>query len=194
MHPSNDLTTFCIAFASNRAGVDDAQIGWLFVFGIVVTNAQQAFANELRFVLVDFAAERIGFQERTWHFAIVSVCRWVQSHKVVGLVFRLDAATHRPLALDDAIVSAIGVDLILLQLSMLSCGRETYRRTHRINLLGELLSLLKRMPKELSQHSNYVSKRMPVIVPQANVKSRLTLPSMVRFALSFLDGDFYIGR
>jgi len=57
MHSADDLAALGVAFVGDRAGVDHAQIRMFFFFGFTVTGAQQAFTDQLRFILVDFATE-----------------------------------------------------------------------------------------------------------------------------------------
>lgn len=64
MHPPDNLSAFRIAITGDGASVDDAQIGGsvsVEMIGVFVTDTDQSLTHELRFVLIDFAAERDGF-------------------------------------------------------------------------------------------------------------------------------------
>ncbi len=58
------LAAFGIAFVRNRAGVDDAEIGAIVRSGVLIADAGEGLADELGFVLVDFAAEGDGAEKR----------------------------------------------------------------------------------------------------------------------------------
>ena len=57
VHAANNLPAFGVAFIGDRACVDHAKVSRLRVLCIGVADPKQPFANELRFVLVDFATE-----------------------------------------------------------------------------------------------------------------------------------------
>jgi len=62
MHAANDLPTFRIAFAGDRTCVDDTQVRLLGIIGFRVADTDQTFTNVLRFVLINLATKRVGFQ------------------------------------------------------------------------------------------------------------------------------------
>src|SRR5262245_23474108 len=55
--PADSLPALAVALGRDRAGVHDAQVSRLVVFGIPISRAQESLTNQLGFVLVDFAAE-----------------------------------------------------------------------------------------------------------------------------------------
>lgn len=66
MQSSNGLTAFGIAFLRHGAGVDQADIRRFTVVGVTEADSVKPFSDELRFVLIDFAAQSQRF-EHTGH-------------------------------------------------------------------------------------------------------------------------------
>ena len=82
---------------------------------ILVADPEQPLAHELRFVLVDLAAERDGVQLHAFNFLYDA---------------RLDASTSSPCC-PSQLVPAVGVDLVALQLGVLLGRREHDRLARR---------------------------------------------------------------
>ena len=75
VHPANDLPALGVAFAGNRASVDDTKIGGLFFFSVAIADTDQALANKLSFVLIDFATKGDCFKFRD-HGLELLACLW----------------------------------------------------------------------------------------------------------------------